>query len=256
MAIARIARSSLLAAAVLALLSGCVTVAEFRKLEREVVDMQRGAAPGGGQESRERVADIGARIVDLQNEVDRLNGRLEVAEHRAEEALAEARAARLDAAGAAPEGPPSGDEGSGPAASDASPGRPRSQGGDTADVQAYRVAYASRRSGDAGSCIDRFREFLQTYPASAYADDATYWMADCYFKNGDYKTAVLRFDGVVTGYPTGNKAADALYRQGEALLRLGHGKAAGRAFERVIKEYPDSARAPEAKKQLDLLGAG
>ena len=97
---------------------------------------------------------------------------------------------------------------------------------------------------------------MQTYPASAYADDATYWMADCYFKNGDYKTAVLRFDGVVTGYPTGNKAADALYRQGEALLRLGHGKAAGRAFERVIKEYPDSARAPEAKKQLDLLGAG
>jgi TolA-binding protein len=62
----------------------------------------------------------------------------------------------------------------------------------------------------------------------------------------------------VARYPTGNKAPDALYRQGEALLRLGpgYGKAAGKAFERVIAEYPDSARAQEARKQLDLLGAG
>jgi TolA-binding protein len=46
--------------------------------------------------------------------------------------------------------------------------------------------------------------------------------------------------------------------QGEALLRLGpgYGKAAGKAFERVIEESPDSARAPEAKKQLELLGSG
>ncbi len=114
------------------------------------------------------------------------------------------------------------------------------------------------RNGDPGTCIDQFRNFLQTYPNSAYADDAAYWMADCYFKDGDYKTAVLRFDDVAARYPTGNKAADALYRQGEALLRLGprFGKAAGKAFERVLREYPDSARAPEAKRQLDLLGSG
>ena len=99
---------------------------------------------------------------------------------------------------------------------------------------------------------------MQTYPASGYADDAAYWMADCYFKRGEYKTAVLRFDDVVTKYPNGEKAADALYRQGESLLKLGpgYGKAAGKAFERVLKEYPNSARAPEAKKQLDLLGTG
>ncbi len=52
MGVGRIARSLLLAAAVLALLSGCVTVAEFRKLERDVRDMQRGVGPGSGQQSR------------------------------------------------------------------------------------------------------------------------------------------------------------------------------------------------------------
>lgn len=124
------------------------------------------------------------------------------------------------------------------------------------ELQAYRNAHAAWRSGDTQACIDRFRQFLQTYPPSGYADDASYWMADCYFKQGDYKTAIVRFDDVVRNYPKGNKAADALYRQGESLLKLGPGysKAASKAFERVVKEYPDSPRVEEAQKQLELLG--
>jgi tol-pal system protein YbgF len=130
--------------------------------------------------------------------------------------------------------------------------------GGTGVIEAYRSAYAAWRNDDTQSCIDQFRQFLQTNASSPFADDAAFWMADCYFKQGDYKTAILRFDDVVSRYPTGNKAADALYRQGEALLRLGPGytKAAGKAFERVLREYPDSDRAIEARRQLEILGTG
>jgi tol-pal system protein YbgF len=242
------------------LASGCVTIAEFRKLERRVIDMQRGGADaeGGG---RSRVADLSAQLDDLRSEIQRFEGRLEVTEHRIDEALKEAKAARAEASAAPP--PP---EPAAPAASEEPTGAAavsegegvRQAGVVAGEVEAYRSAYDSWRSGDSEACVDRFRNFLQTYPASAYADDAAYWLADCYFKQGDYKTAVLRFDDVVSRYPTGNKAADALYRQGEALLRLGpgYGKAAGKAFERVLTEYPDSGRATEAKRQLDLLGSG
>ena len=125
-------------------------------------------------------------------------------------------------------------------------------------MQAYRDARAAWRVGDLEACIDRFREFLQTYPASDHADDAAYWMADCHYREGDYKAAVLRFADVVQRYPAGDKAADALYRQGEALLRLGpkYGSAAETAFERLIDEYPDSPRVAEARRQLELLGPG
>jgi tol-pal system protein YbgF len=234
---------------------GCVTVAEFRKLERVVIDMQRAQAPGasGGPA---RVADLSAQLADVRAELERLEGRVEVSEHRAGEALSEAQAAR--AASAAVPG-----AGEGPLDALAGGAAPASADGgasvvEAGEVEAYRGAYDAWREGEPEMCVDRFRNFLQTYPASAYADDATYWMADCYFKQGDYKTAVLRYDDVVSRYPTGNKAADALYRQGEALLRLGpgYGKAAGKAFERVLKEYPDSGRATEAKRQLDLLGTG
>jgi tol-pal system protein YbgF len=243
---------SLAALAALPGLAGCVTVAEYRKLEKRVNGIERtGAGDAGGTG---RVADIGQQIEELREQVQRLEGRLDVVEHQAKSAVEDARAAREEAArgggGAAP-----------PAPGEPPPGEGPREGGSSssaAELSAYREAYSAWRAGEVQLCIDRFRDFLQTYPSSAHADDAAYWMADCYFKHGDYKTAVLRFDDVVTRHPTSGKAPDALYRQGEALLRLGPGfsKAAGKAFERVVKEYPDSARAAEARKQLDLLRSG
>ena len=252
MRVGRTVRAWIVASAVAPLLVGCVTVAEFRKLERDVRNLESGGAATGGEERR-RLADLAARLDSIEGEIERVNGRLEVAEHRVDQALKEASAARAEASAAAASA----------AASEAQEGAPpapdEGAGGATSrEVEAYRAARTAWSEGDAEACIDRFRNFLQTYASSTYAENASYWMADCYFKRGDYKTAVLRFDDVVARYPTGNRAPDALYRQGEALLHLGpgYGRAAGKAFERVIHEYPDSARAPEAKKQLELLGSG
>lgn len=247
--------------AALGSLAGCVTPAEFEKLRVRVIRMERGGSPGAGSlpadaAGGEHVADLRAEVDRLSREVEKLSGRLEVAEHQTEEALREARAARAQAAGGgAPPAPPS--EGQAQEPAGAPPGG-AAAGVGSEELAAYRSGYNAWSRGDAAACIDQFRSFLQTYPASTYADDAAYWMADCHFKNGDLRSAVLRFADVVERYPTGNKAADALYRQGEALLKLGptYGKAARTAFERVVKEYPDSPRAGEAKKQLELLKAG
>ncbi|HME72111.1 MAG TPA: outer membrane protein assembly factor BamD [Myxococcota bacterium] len=263
-----------------ALLGGCVSVSEYRKLERDVRTLQAKQSGTGG---REQVADLGARMDSLQADLQRLEGRLEVVEHNTQDALNEARKARREAndpsappqaspPAGAPEPPPLGATtrpGSPQvaAAVPVSPAPPQSgpapaddgaskKGASAEEVQAYRAAFAAWQRNDTNACIDQFGQFLQAHPTSIYADDSAYWMADCYFKKGDYKTAVLRFDDVVARYPKGNKAADALYRHGESLARLGPGysKAALRAFQRVMEEYPDSPRAAEAKKQIELLG--
>jgi tol-pal system protein YbgF len=252
MRVGRTIRAWIVASAVAPLLVGCVTVAEFRKLDRRISKLEGGGAATGGEE-RTRLADLAAQLDGIEGEIERLNGRLEVAEHRVDEALKEARAARAEASAAAASAAPSESQEGAPPAPDEG-----AEGTSSRELEAYRAARAAWSEGDAEACIDRFRNFLQTYASSTYAENAAYWMADCYFKRGDYRTAVLRFDDVVVRYPTGKRAPDALYRQGEALLRLGpgYGKAAGKAFERVIEEYPDSARAPEAEKQLELLGSG
>jgi len=256
------------AIALVGALAGCTTVAEHRKLEERVVDMERAMHRTG---LREQVADYVADIESLHEEIRTLEGRLEIAEQAASEAQLDARKARSEVAQVRAQW--QGGEGAPPAHAAPGASPEASSGGADArgnrppvddsaelseEIRAYRAAHAAWRSDENAVCIDRFRKFLQTYPASPYADDAAFWMADCHYKQADYKNAVLRFDDVVRNYPTGNKAPDALYRQGESLLKLGPGfrEAAKRAFERVIKEYPDSARAQEARQQLEASSAG
>ena len=237
----------------LPVLGGCVTVAEFRKLEDEVVRMRKSDGPVG---DRARLADLSAELGELRGQVEDLRGRVEVGEHTSNKALEEAQSARRDAA--------SRDSAPPPPARDLTGGAPPGVGatspvaaGEAArmELDAYREAYDAWRVDENPVCIDRFRDFLQTYPSSSYADAAAYWMADCYYKQGDYQTAILRFDDVASRYPKSDKAPEALYRQGEALLQLGpsYGGAAGKAFERVIQEYPGSKRAQEAEQQLGLI---
>src|SRR5262245_13455900 len=225
---------------------GCATPAEMRKLDNRITALE--ASSGKSGKGRDRLADLGTEIEELKHTVDGLNGRIDELDRQSKQALEEARAARKEANGGAAAPGTGAPEASAPGAP---PAEQVSQ-----EVQSYRAAHTKWREGDAAGCVDLFSKFLQTYPSSEYADDATYWLADCYFKQGNFSAAVLRFDDVARQYPQSDKAADALYRQGEALLRMGHGTAAGNAFEKVLRDYPNSARAPEAKRQLQLLGSG
>ena len=227
---------------------GCVSPADHRKLENRVADLARSGRRGNPSP---QYAEMTAELQSLRAEVANLRGRIDIAERQAAEALAQAGRARRELAAAAGkplEGSPSSSR------SDGSSGQEAEAGSD--ELRTYRSSYAAWRSEDYNGCIDQFRKFLQTYPASGYADDAAYWMADCHFKQEDYRNAVLRFDDVVRNYPTGNKAPDALYRQGESLLKLGPGfrEAARRAFDRVIKEYPGTPAARQAAEQLEAMG--
>jgi tol-pal system protein YbgF len=227
-------------------LSGCVGLAEFRKLQYEVRQMKAGTGTSG------RIADVSAELEALREQIAQLEGRVEENEHQTEKALEEAKAARMAAAqGGVAAAPP------GASADDPTAGLPM-EASASEEVRSYRAAYDAWRANQHQVCIDRFGQFLQSFPTSQYADDAAFWLADCYFKQGDLKTAILRFDDVATRYPKSDKASEALYRQGEALLKLGpnFGKAAEKAFERVVKEYPQSQRAQDAQQQLKLLGAG
>ena len=231
-----------LALAALPALTGCVGLAEFRKLQYEVRQMKAG---GGGPP---RLADVSSEMGELREQVSQLEGRLEVTEHQVQGLEVRRRPVSRPSRGCERRRmATSGDRRQG------SPPECRLR-----QVMTYRAAYNAWRGDDHMLCIDRFGQFLQSFPTSQYADDASFWLADCYFKQGDFKTAILRFDDVATRYPKSERASEALYRQGEALLKLGpnFGKAAEKAFDRVVKEYPDSRRAEDARQQLRLLGAG
>jgi tol-pal system protein YbgF len=219
---------------------GCATTSDLRQLENRVATLSGGEV---GEQVRTQLADLTARVDALNREVDELRGSLEVANHRADQALEEARRARQDADSAARGG-------AAPARAYAPEGGMPEDGGAPPPAAPGGMQPEIENSPGALS--------VQNYSASPYADDALYWMADCYYKQGDQEKAILRFAKVVEMYPTGNKAPDALYRQGEVLLNLGpsYSNAARDVFQRVLAEYPDSPRADEAQRQLERLSAG
>ena len=234
----------------LLLVSGCATKGDFRKLEERVLDQSRKnkAQP----DPFERIAALSAEIESLRQDQKRMAGELEVTQKKADDALAEAQKARQAEVSKAEKASQAA------SASGAALGNTADGAATSKELVAYQEALQAWRSDEKQACIDGFREFLKDFPASPYADDAAYWMADCYFKQGDYRVAVLRFNDVVRVYPTGNKAADALYRQGESLLKLGPGfhDAARTVFKQIVKDYPDSDRAREAQQQLEAIGVG
>lgn len=217
---------------------GCATVAETRKLEYEVNKMRSGS---GLAEQGKRIAELSAELDSLRAEVAELRGRTELAEHSAQQAGVDARAAR-QASVAQPA----------PVAPEPTP----TEGPASEELALYREAYDAWRTNDHATCVDRFGRFLQSFGSSKYADDAAFWLADCHYRQGDLKTSVLRFDEVATRYPESDKAAEALFRQGEALLQMGpqFSKAAQKAFQRVIDNYPSHKRAQDARERLAIIG--
>ena len=238
------------------LLAGCVTLPEFRALEREVADLKGGG--GVGSPTKDRLAELGAQVAELEEQMARLRGELEEVQHTARRAIEEAEAARKVQAQAAP----GARRGAAPPGAAARGELPAPEPGSlSAEVRAYEDAFRLYRSEDFPAAIDRFRAFLQTYPSSGYADNALFWLGECHFKLGDHEQAVLAFDDVVKRYPDGNKVPDALYRQGIALLEIGdrtgqastYRPAARQIFERLVNEHPSSERVAEARRQLEKL---
>jgi tol-pal system protein YbgF len=124
----------------------------------------------------------------------------------------------------------------------------------TEDMEgAYHQAYATFKGGDYPTALKQFQSFLDTYPKSEYADNARYWIGECYHQLGDYERAIVEYEKVIKQYPHGDKVPSALLKQGFAFLGLGDRVDAKLLFQKVIKEYPQSPQAEIAAKKLKVL---
>jgi tol-pal system protein YbgF len=98
--------------------------------------------------------------------------------------------------------------------------------------------------------ISRLYEFIDRYPEGDLTVNAYYWLGEVYLAKPQLEQAKQAFTIVATRYPDHRKAPDALYKLGVTLDRLGSREDARRYMERVTREYPDSGAAGLAKKFL------
>lgn len=120
----------------------------------------------------------------------------------------------------------------------------------TGKVDLYRRALEALRGGRHVEAMAGFREFLKQSPNHDNADNAQYWLGECYYDQKDYPMALREFRRVVEKYAQGNKVADALLKVGFSHLALGSAEVGRQTLEQVVRSYPQSEAAVLANARL------
>lgn len=124
--------------------------------------------------------------------------------------------------------------------------------GDSSD-QLYADAKKAFDSGQMDRARQAFQQFLKSYPKSANADNAQFWIGETYYNEKWYEKAILEYQTVIEKYPTGNKVAAAMLKQGMAFLQLGDKPNARLILKELEKKFPKSNEAAVAAKKLKEL---
>jgi tol-pal system protein YbgF len=122
-------------------------------------------------------------------------------------------------------------------------------------AELYRRALEALRGGRHVEAQHGFREFLKQHPHHDFADNAQYWLGECYYDQKDYPMALREFRRVVEKYAQGNKVADALLKVGFSHLALGSAEVGRQTLEQVVRSYPQSEAAVLAGARLRELSA-
>ncbi len=118
----------------------------------------------------------------------------------------------------------------------------------------YKSAYDDLRAGRHEAAEKGFRDFVRRYPHHDYADNAQYWLGECFYDQKRYDKAAPEFRAVLARWPTGNKAPDAMLKLGFSLLALGDVDKGGKVLREVPATYPRTEAARLASERLAQLG--
>ncbi len=117
----------------------------------------------------------------------------------------------------------------------------------------YRMAYNDALNNyfnnDFLEAIQDFRILIQREPTGAYADNAQYWIGECYYSLEDFESAVTEFEKVFN-FKENNKSDHALFKIAISYQQLGRYMKARENMERFLREYPDSELSSQAQDFL------
>ncbi|MFC2167070.1 tol-pal system protein YbgF [Acidobacteriota bacterium] len=115
--------------------------------------------------------------------------------------------------------------------------------------EVYNIAYSDYLNGNYQMAIDGFALFLEQFSSSPVADDAAYWIGECYFSQSQFEEASSQFTELILNYPEGDKIPSAYLKKGLSLLELEKRDEALSVFKLLISKYPfeDETRIAQEK---------
>lgn len=119
------------------------------------------------------------------------------------------------------------------------------------DADLYDGSIASFRAGKYEDALLGFKDFIKRYPKSDRAENAQFWVGECYMGLKQYEQAILAFQEVIKKHPKGTKVPSALLRQSVAFQEINDKTSSKLLLRKIVKEYPNSTEAKIAAKKLE-----
>jgi tol-pal system protein YbgF len=123
------------------------------------------------------------------------------------------------------------------------------------DKAAYQAAFAYLKEGQYERAVPAFQKFLATYPDSALAENAQYWLGEANYVNKAYPEAEAAFQQVIQKYPQSRKVPDALLKIGYCRYEMKQFEPAKLVLSQVITQFPDNPDAKLAQQRIDKMAA-
>jgi tol-pal system protein YbgF len=125
---------------------------------------------------------------------------------------------------------------------------------DTYKIQvSYKAALQDYYDEKYKQAIGEFGEILAMAPRSDLADNAQYWIGECYYSLKNYRHALSEFQKVFAHAKT-NKADAAQFKIALCYRELGDRANARAELRKLLRDYPRSEFRSKAQSELKTLG--
>ncbi len=126
-------------------------------------------------------------------------------------------------------------------------------GGNQSPQDAYNAAYNDYLKGSYDLAVEGFRQYREQFPASPLADNALYWIGECYYSQKKFEEAIGQFNDLILAYPQGDKVPAAYLKKGFAFMEIGKKEEAAAAFKLLAAKFPLAEETRLAQDKLKEL---
>ena len=225
------------------------------------------------QQARNQSLDLLRDLEAIKSDLARIRGQIEVLTHELSEAQKrqrdlyvdlDSRLRRIEGGPGASAAAPAGEASAAPPVAGAPAAPPPPAAGAAppmaapatppaaTEQRAYDGALEAFKRGDYGGAIGGFQSFVKTYPKSALAPSAQYWVGNAQFARREYRPAIASQRQLIQQWPDSAKVPDALLNIASAQAELGESAAARRTLDELVAKYPQSESAAKAKQRLGM----
>lgn len=121
------------------------------------------------------------------------------------------------------------------------------------EQKAYQKAFDLLRALRYDKAIESFRDFIRQFPNGRYAHIAQYWIGEANYAQRRFAEAIVDYQALLNNYTNSPKLAEAMLKIGYSQFELKQYDQARDSLDRLIKAYPGTTEAGQGQNLLQKI---